>query len=302
MVNSLSILGSTGSIGTQTLDVADKLNLKVSALTASTNIKLLEEQVRKYKPELAVVFNEEKAKELGVKFVPATGRGYNTVDGTLKELGLYDLENEYVISYNGGAISENKGSKLLHFEGITFEKASELYKRGLNYDVCIHVYTKDMVYAYKFVQEEINYLAGRMEVKEIFDDHIDFLKGQEIVKVLYMNTDYGYLKKIEDDLKDITGDLDVSYSSNRYIEFNHQGVNKGQGLKKLADILGVDIKETIAVGDNFNDLSMIKVAGLGVGVQNTVEDMKKECDVITKATNNENAVAEVINKYILGTN
>lgn len=63
MVNSLSILGSTGSIGTQTLDVADKLNLKVSALTASTNIKLLEEQVRKYKPELAVVFNEEKAKE-----------------------------------------------------------------------------------------------------------------------------------------------------------------------------------------------------------------------------------------------
>ena len=49
MVNSLSILGSTGSIGTQTLDVADKLNLKVSALTASTNIKLLEERVRKYK-------------------------------------------------------------------------------------------------------------------------------------------------------------------------------------------------------------------------------------------------------------
>ena len=40
----------------------------------------------------------QKAKELGVKFVPATGRGYNTVDGTLKELGLYDLENEYVIS------------------------------------------------------------------------------------------------------------------------------------------------------------------------------------------------------------
>ena len=75
--------------------------------------------------------------------------------------------------------------------------------------------------------------------------------------------------------KDITGDLDVSYSSNRYIEFNHQGVNKGQGLKKLAELLHVDMKETIAIGDNFNDLSMIKVAGLGVGVQNTVEEMKK---------------------------
>ena len=124
------------------------------------------------------------------------------------------------------------------------------------------------------------------------------MTAMDHLKLWYSATEYS----IEDDLKDITGDLDVSYSSNRYIEFNHQGVNKGQGLKKLADILSVDIKETIAIGDNFNDLSMIKVAGLGVGVQNTVEDMKKECDVITKATNNENAVAEVINKYILGTN
>lgn len=63
MIKNISILGSTGSIGTQTLDVVDKLGLKVCALTASTNIKLLEMQVRKYKPELAVVFDEEKAKE-----------------------------------------------------------------------------------------------------------------------------------------------------------------------------------------------------------------------------------------------
>lgn len=62
MIKYISILGSTGSIGTQTLDVVDKLNLNVVALTASTNIELLEQQVRKYKPQLAVVFDEEKAK------------------------------------------------------------------------------------------------------------------------------------------------------------------------------------------------------------------------------------------------
>ncbi len=240
-----------------------------------------------------------KAKELGVKFVPATGRGYNSVRGTLKELGLFEEENQYVISYNGGAITENKGERLLHFEGISFEKAEELYKRGLNYDVCIHVYTKDMVYAYNYVQEEIDYLAGRQEVTEIFDHDLNFLKGQEIVKVLYMNTSYDYLFGIAKELEDITFDMDVSYSSNRYLEFNHKGVNKGAGLATLAEVLGVDIKDTIAIGDNFNDLSMIKVAGLGVGVANTVEDMKKKCDVITEATCDESAVAEVINKYIL---
>lgn len=63
MVKNISILGSTGSIGTQALDVADNLDLKVSALTANRNIKVLEEQVRKYKPALAVVFDESKFSE-----------------------------------------------------------------------------------------------------------------------------------------------------------------------------------------------------------------------------------------------
>lgn len=88
----------------------------------------------------------KKLKDLGVKFVLATGRGYNTVQGTLKELDLFDEANQYVISYNGGAITENKDNRLLHFEGISFEKAEELYKRGLKYDVVIPVYTPVMRY------------------------------------------------------------------------------------------------------------------------------------------------------------
>jgi hydroxymethylpyrimidine pyrophosphatase-like HAD family hydrolase len=152
---------------------------------------------------------------------------------------------------------------------------------------------------YNFVQSEKDYLTGRMEVTEIFDDNIDFLKGQEIVKALYMNTDRAYLEQIAEDFKDITQDVDVSYSSNRYIEFNHRGVNKGAGLISLAKLLGVKPEETIAIGDNYNDLSMIRAAGLGVGVQNTVEGMKKDCDYITDATCDESAVAEVIQKFVL---
>ena len=64
MIKSISILGSTGSIGTQALDVVSKLNIKVVALAAYSNINLLEEQIRTFKPQLAVVFLEDKAKEL----------------------------------------------------------------------------------------------------------------------------------------------------------------------------------------------------------------------------------------------
>lgn len=244
----------------------------------------------------------KKACDLGVKFVPATGRGYNSIGGTLRELGLDGKENEYVISYNGGAITENKDNKLLHFEGLPFDLAEKIYQRGLNYDVCIHVYTKDMVYVYNLNPEEKDYVSGRMEITEISDKNLNFLKGQDIVKVLFQNDNRTYLNQIEKDLKDITADVDVSYSSNRYIEFNHKGVNKGAGLQKLADLLGVKMSETIAIGDNFNDLSMIKAAGLGVGVQNTVEDMKPMCDFITNATNDESAIAEVIEKFVLSKN
>lgn len=241
----------------------------------------------------------QKARSLGVRFVPATGRGYASVGRTLKELGLYDMEHEYVISFNGGAITENKGNRLLHFDGLSFDLADKLYQRGQNYDVCIHVYTKDTVYVWNIGKEELSYLSGHMAVTETTEKTLDFLRGQEIAKVLYMNLDYQYLKKIEEDLKDITQDVDVSYSSNRYIEFNHKGVTKGNGLLTLAKLLGVDPSETIAIGDNFNDLSMIRAAGLGVGVQNMVPAMKPECDLITEATHDEGAVGEVIERFIL---
>lgn len=241
-----------------------------------------------------------KATEAGVKFVPCTGRGYNSVHNTTSQLGLFDQKDQYVISYNGGAITENKDEKQLYFQGITFEEAEAIYKRGLTYDhICIHIYTPDQVWVRNFYPEEVEYLANRQPCREIFSDDIDFLKGKEIVKAIYMNTDYSYLKKIESEITDLTGNMDVSFSSNRYMEFNRKGVSKGNGLQRLCNILGVDIKDTIAIGDNFNDLSMIQAAGLGVGVSNTIADMKPLCDVITENDCDHSAVAEVINRYVL---
>ena len=64
MTDAISILGSTGSIGTQALEVCEKLNIKVTALAAGSNIEMLEQQARKFKPSLVAVFDEKKAPEL----------------------------------------------------------------------------------------------------------------------------------------------------------------------------------------------------------------------------------------------
>ena len=66
MKKKLAVLGSTGSIGTQTLDVAEELGLEIKALAANSDIKTLENQIRKWKPEIAAVFNEEAAEKLKI--------------------------------------------------------------------------------------------------------------------------------------------------------------------------------------------------------------------------------------------
>ena len=67
MTKTITILGSTGSIGRQTLSVAEELGLRVAALTAERNVDLMEAQCRKYRPELAVLADETAAEELKVR-------------------------------------------------------------------------------------------------------------------------------------------------------------------------------------------------------------------------------------------
>lgn len=243
----------------------------------------------------------KKARDLGVKFVPATGRGYASIQRDLKILGLYDELGEYVISFNGGALTENKDNKLLDFQGLSFDKMKEIFEFGLNCDVCQHVYTQDKLYVFNISESEAKRIEHqKVECEILEDNNVDFLKDTPISKILYQNIDVPYLMSLEPLMKDIVeGHCAVSYSSNRYMEFNKLGVDKGQGLINLANILGIDIKDTIAVGDNYNDMPMLKVAGLSVAAGNSVQAVKDACDYVCDSDNNEGVIAEVIEKFIL---
>lgn len=92
MINNISILGSTGSIGTQALDVVDKLGLNVSALTAASNIDLLETQIRKYKPKLAVVFDEGRARILKDNIKDTSTKVLCGMDGLIEAATISDAD------------------------------------------------------------------------------------------------------------------------------------------------------------------------------------------------------------------
>ena len=87
-------------------------------------------------------------------------------------------------------------------------------------------------------------------------------------------------------------------SQSEILEIVPVGVSKGATLQKLTELLGVEQGDVIAIGDDENDISMIKFAGLGVAMGNARETVKASADYVT-LTNDENGVGEVIKKFML---
>lgn len=92
MKKRISILGSTGSIGTQTVDVLDSINAEVTALTTNKNIKLLEQQARKLKPKLAVAFDEKAAEDLKIALADTNIKVESCMDGLIHAAAMENTD------------------------------------------------------------------------------------------------------------------------------------------------------------------------------------------------------------------
>ncbi len=89
----------------------------------------------------------------------------------------------------------------------------------------------------------------------------------------------------------------LTKSAEFLVEVVHAEYSKGTAVEFLANYYGVDIQNTVAIGDQRNDLPMIQAAGVGVAVQNADEGLKAQADYISEFTNEESAVASIIAKY-----
>lgn len=88
MKRNISILGSTGSIGRQSLDVIAACGMSVAALTANSNVELMEQQARQFKPELAVLMDEKAAAELRVRLADTNTRVASGMDGLIEAASI----------------------------------------------------------------------------------------------------------------------------------------------------------------------------------------------------------------------
>jgi Cof subfamily protein (haloacid dehalogenase superfamily) len=245
-----------------------------------------------------------KAREKGLKFVPCTGRAFNMIPEILKEIGTYDQEEEYSLCFNGGLIVENKNNKILHFKGLEFDIAKKIFENARNLDVCVLVFTLDCCYIFHADENEIERKIAQKAKFEVIEDYnLDFLKDEKIAKILYEKRDMDFLKSLETKLpQSIKETCSVAFSSGRYMEMNTKDVDKGYGMRWLVNYLGYDMDETIGIGDNYNDVEMIKTAKLGCAVACANDDIKELAQYVTEKDYDEGAVSEVVEKFILGEN
>ena len=242
-----------------------------------------------------------RMRELGVLFVPASGRAYGSIMNSLRDLPPECMEGSYVISYNGGCINRVGDDEPLISNRMPFEVVDRLFKHAAFLgDIGMHIYTQSGdIWGYNITQSELDYLAGHMDLKLFDGDDIEFLRDVPLSKCLYVYEDLDLLHELALTMDPtLTEGLSTTFSSGRYYEFNPGGVDKGSGLRELASRLGIDVADTIACGDSANDMAMIEAAGLGVVVSNATPDAVAIADYQAKSSCQDGVFAEVLEEFI----
>lgn len=120
----------------------------------------------------------------------------------------------------------------------------------------------------------------------------------QVPKFLMLD-DGDYLVTVEPRVKAAMGkNFSVYRSEPFFLEVMPKGIDKAQSLARLLERLGMKKEEMIACGDGYNDLSMIRYAGLGVAMENAVLPVRNAADYIT-ASNNDDGVGLVVEKFML---
>ena len=240
----------------------------------------------------------KKMQEKGIPFVVATGRIYASAKDYAKSL---DLQTP-VIACNGAVVVDPVDDSILFEYPITSENAYRLIEIGHQHKIHFHFYDLDTVYMEKnnVLMDEFDRMnvsspsKNAMNIK-IVEDLASIVKDTTLYK-LGLKSDQPFAKEAIEAMASIEG-LTVCYSLTYLADIFNENASKGQAVKDVASLYHLDLSEVMAIGDNENDVSMLKAAGVGVAMFQARDFVKEAANEVT-SSNDDNGVAAVINKYL----
>ena len=222
--------------------------------------------------------------EKGVQFVPASGRAYEEMPTELLESPLI----RYYITSDGTAVYDKATGKTYEM-ALPKALAKWVLDTVYSYDVCLMIHADTKSYVEEKTHNRADYAKYNMNntwitfaldkekpVSDLKSFAYSLPSVQSVVPFFRNMSDLEACRGI---LEQEPGLL-IAQTDPYNLEIFSAKAGKGNALLLLADILSVDRKATIAVGDSTNDYTMVKAAGLGLAVENAVPQLKDAADAI----------------------
>lgn len=226
----------------------------------------------------------------GNHFIICSGRVPFALEKYKNVLSATDL-----ITSNGAWIYSN--NKLIKSITLDKEIIKIITKYAIDNNINIRYFTYDRLYLLnqKFASS-IGYLYDNsieFDKNTIYDE-IDKLY---IIKLVFTSDNKNLLNKVYNDIKSMQLDVDLVFSLDVFLEANASNQNKGNAIIDYCKYYGIDIEDTVSIGDNGNDISMLKTTGFSACPSNAIDEVKNVVDYICENDNDNNAVKEVL-EYI----
>lgn len=243
----------------------------------------------------------------GIHVVISTGRPFEGIPfDQIKGTGI-----NYAITANGSGIYEISTGKCLYENAMDEELVTPILNFLLTRDIHMDAFIGGKGYTPVQCVETAQKLTVPSSIKNYIittrtrlDNILQFihenqLKVQKMTLNFYPAAD-GTLIDHETVRKFLVSNPSITTVCGGYnnLEFTRADANKGVGLRKLAEILGVNPDATMAIGDTENDLAIIEAAGIGVAMGNATDAVKARADYVT-TTNTKDGVAAAIEHFIL---
>lgn len=241
--------------------------------------------------------------EKGIYFVPCSGRTLSEMPRQLRE----HADIDYIIYSNGAVVLDRKsGERILNCipndivrEILDIVTSCESHITMRHNGQCLVDAAFQNEQAFTYYNVIVPHQDCVLNYAEHLSDFMEYAYGADQVEVISVFFhDYAdklaCRKKLEE-----TGVLRIAESSEYNIEIFDINAGKGNALLSLADLLGVDHRETMSLGDSDNDYAVTQAAGLGLAVSNACDALKEVADEII-CSNEEHVADYVLRRYFPG--
>ena len=227
----------------------------------------------------------------GVKVVLVTGRMHCATTHVAEALGL----KTPIVSYQGGLIKNNKG-ETLYQQNLDSDTAKKIIKWARKNDVHINLYLDDKLYVEKDNDFVRKYTDGKFISYEVcnFDD----LNIENVNKILAI--DFNDAERVTGwvcELQQKFPELYIVKSTPYFCEIGSSKAKKSAGVEFLANQWGIKKDEILTIGDQDNDIELLKAGGVPVAMGNASDDLKKYACYITDTVEND-GFAKAVDKFV----